>query len=98
MANIKKNSFPCQISAKSQSWADELSSTGFSMMESSGKSPHSTRDSEGLYNSENIGESPTVASSVKMYYDEIKDYDFNNPGQKSLVQGQKIVGKLFLFI
>ena len=68
------------------------------MMDGSGKSAHSTLDKLDLYNTENVGESPTVASSVKMYYDEIKDYDFNNPGQKSLVQGQKIVGKLFLYI
>ena len=66
------------------------------MMDGSGKSGHSTLDNLDLYNSENLGESPTVASSVKMYYDEIKDYDFSNQGQK-MTHGKKVVGKLFLF-
>ena len=68
------------------------------MMDGSGKSAHSTLDKLDLYNTENVGESPTVASSVKMYYDEIEHYDFSNPGQNSFSQGKEIVGKLFLFI
>ena len=63
-----------------------------------GKNLHSTRDNEGLYNSENLGETPTATASVNMFYNEIKDYDFNNQGQNSLAQGGKVVGRPFQFI
>jgi len=63
-----------RISAKSQSWADDLHRRGFSSGD-----PHSDFSrGAGLYNTENIGETPTVASSVELFYNEIKDYDFNN--------------------
>jgi len=73
-----------KISAKSQEWADDLKSRGVSLFD--GGSPHSDLSKgRGLYNSENIGESSTVSSSVEMYYNEIKDYDFDNP-PKGLMQ------------
>jgi len=79
-----------KISAKSQSWADDLERKKASLFD--GKNLHSTRDNEGLYNSENLGETPTATASVNMFYNEIKDYDFNNQGQNSLAQGGKVVG------
>ena len=90
--------FPCQISAKSQSWADELERKKASLFD--GQNLHSTQDNEGLYNSENLGESKTATDSVKMFYNEIKHYDFNNQGHNSYPLGRegKVVGRSFQFI
>jgi len=80
-----------KISAKSQSWADDLHRRGVSLFD--GPDAHSDLSrGAGLYNSENLGETPTVASSVEMFYNEIKDYDFNNPPEGSTGRNGKPIG------
>ena len=55
--------------------------------------PHSELSTNKYANSENIGVSSNVAQTVKMFYDEINAYDFNNPGQGF----GGVTGELFLF-
>jgi len=68
-----------QISAEAQKWANEMESKGMSLFDSA--NPHSELSTNKYANSENIGVSSNVAQTVKMFYDEINAYDFNNPGQ-----------------
>ena len=63
-----------QISSFSQNWADKIAKEGTIRHNEVG-----LRQNQAFYNAENIADTPNVTRAVDFFYNEIKQWDFDNP-------------------
>ena len=63
-----------QISTLSQNWADKIAKEGTIRHNEVG-----LQQNQAFYNAENIADTPNVTRAVDFFYNEIKQWDFDNP-------------------